>query len=123
MKHMLASGLVIRDGRFLMVKQNKHGRIFWNFPGGHIEQGEIPEEACIREIEEETGYRVSIEECVSASPGKHVFIARIISGNMKLEDKLLDIAWVSESEEEKWDNKTLEILEKYKAFMDNRNEQ
>lgn len=119
---MLASGLIIRDGRFLMVKQYKHGKIFWNFPGGHLEQGETPEEACMREIEEETGYRVSIEKCVIATPGKHVFTARIVSGSMRLEHNLLDIAWVSESEVEKWDNKTLEILEKYKAFMDDRTE-
>lgn len=55
---MIAAGLVVQDGRFLMVKQQKHGRIFWNFPGGHIEPGESPEEACIREVEEGTGYRV-----------------------------------------------------------------
>ncbi|GBG30713.1 Nucleoside diphosphate-linked moiety X motif 8 [Hondaea fermentalgiana] len=28
-----------------------------SFPGGHIDQGETPEEACIRELHEETGLR------------------------------------------------------------------
>jgi 8-oxo-dGTP diphosphatase len=30
----------------------------WSIPGGHIEAGESPEEACIRELREETGARV-----------------------------------------------------------------
>ncbi|TMV50320.1 NUDIX domain-containing protein [Paenibacillus mesophilus] len=117
---MTAQGLIVQDNRFLMVKQQKHGRIFWNFPGGHIEEGESPEEACIREIEEETGYRVAIQQLVYATPTKYSFTAAIISGTMKLEDKLLDIAWVSEQEADKWDGKTLKVLEQYKAFMSKR---
>ncbi len=31
----------------------------WEFPGGNIEEGETPEEAIIREVEEEVGIKVS----------------------------------------------------------------
>lgn len=31
-------------------------------PGGHVERGESPQEACVREIEEETGLRVALEQ-------------------------------------------------------------
>ncbi len=37
------------------AKQNN-----WSFPKGHIEEGENPEEAMIREIKEETGLTISI---------------------------------------------------------------
>jgi 8-oxo-dGTP pyrophosphatase MutT (NUDIX family) len=51
--HITASGLVIRDRKALFIfhpfiKQ-------WFQPGGHIDQGEDPVRAAIREVYEETG--------------------------------------------------------------------
>jgi len=44
-----------------MVKvQNLEGDQLWTFPKGHIERGEKAEEAALREVEEETGYRCEI---------------------------------------------------------------
>ena len=43
---------------FLMVRNTK--RNGWEMPGGHIENGEGPEEAAKREYLEESGYSVDI---------------------------------------------------------------
>ena len=44
-----------------MVKRAKQeGNLLWAFPGGKVEDGETGEEACIREVYEETGVNVSI---------------------------------------------------------------
>lgn len=45
-----------RDGKYLLVKRNLrtyHG--MWEFPGGHIDSGETPYKAAMREAEEEVG--------------------------------------------------------------------
>ena len=48
-------GLIFDEELFLMTQLNKRG---WDIPGGHIEAGELPIDAVIREIFEETATRV-----------------------------------------------------------------
>ena len=57
-KHFTASGFVLRDGRILLINHRKHH--VWIYPGGHVEPNETPDEACLREIFEETGVRCRI---------------------------------------------------------------
>ena len=52
--HITASGLVICNNKALLIL---HPYInSWFQPGGHIDEGESPAEAAIREVYEETGY-------------------------------------------------------------------
>ena len=50
--------LVVRDDRILLHWHAKLGR--WLPPGGHIEPNELPDEAAIREVLEETGVRATL---------------------------------------------------------------
>lgn len=46
-----------RDDQLLMIHRNKApNKGKWNCVGGHIEPGETPNAACIREVLEETGF-------------------------------------------------------------------
>lgn len=54
---VVAAALVDIDGRVLL-QQRPEGKSLaglWEFPGGKIEPGETPEDALIRELEEELG--------------------------------------------------------------------
>jgi len=47
----------------VLMHQRRDFRI-WSLPGGHIEVGESPEDAAVREAFEETGYRIRINRFV-----------------------------------------------------------
>jgi ADP-ribose pyrophosphatase YjhB (NUDIX family) len=53
-----AGGLVVDlsgERGLLIGRHDKRGRTLWSLPKGHIEIGETPEAAALREVEEETG--------------------------------------------------------------------
>jgi 8-oxo-dGTP diphosphatase len=54
---VVAVALIAADGRILLQRRRiggEHGGL-WEFPGGKVEPGEVPESAALREIEEELG--------------------------------------------------------------------
>jgi 8-oxo-dGTP diphosphatase len=50
-----AGGIVVRDGRVLLVHRPKHDD--WSFPKGKLEAGETWQSGALREVWEETGLR------------------------------------------------------------------
>lgn len=57
---VVAAALVDADGR-LLVQRRPEGKAMaglWEFPGGKVEPGELPEAALIRELREELGIDV-----------------------------------------------------------------
>ncbi|MGR3814324.1 MAG: (deoxy)nucleoside triphosphate pyrophosphohydrolase [Cognatishimia activa] len=68
MKSVLVSAvcLIDRDGRVLLAQRpdGKSMAGLWEFPGGKVEDGETPEVALIRELEEELGIN-TWESCLA----------------------------------------------------------
>ncbi|WP_456274423.1 NUDIX hydrolase [Bacillus sp. AK031] len=115
---MISQGIIIKDNHVLMVKQYvDRGDIVWNFPGGGIEEGETPEDAVIREVQEETGYKIEMIELLKVSSGKFSFLGRISSGELYLDQTLpenkdiLQAAWIRLDDLEKFDDYTLPVRE------------
>jgi 8-oxo-dGTP diphosphatase len=87
---MISQAIIIENNRVLMVKQYvQRGDIVWNFPGGGIENNETTEQACIREVEEETGYNVQITKLLYQSEKKYYYFAEIVGGSLNLDKNLV----------------------------------
>jgi mutator protein MutT len=74
----VAAGLVFRDGKLLITLRYDDAHLggLWEFPGGKLERGESFEECLLRELREELGIEVEIQELIEtdthAYPGKTV---------------------------------------------------
>jgi len=58
--HLVVVGYIVHEGKVLLVWHEKLEK--WLPPGGHVEEGELPTEAVIREVREETGYVVTLRD-------------------------------------------------------------
>lgn len=96
-------GLLI--GRRDLKDQNKE-RLLWSLPKGHIESGETPEEAAIREVAEETGIESEIAQPLGVidfwfmAGGKrihktvHHYLFREVGGHLSPQiSEVDDVAW------------------------------
>ena len=65
---VVAAALVDVDGRVLIAQRppGKQMAGLWEFPGGKVEAGETPEDALIRELDEELGIAAR-RDCLAAS--------------------------------------------------------
>src|SRR3712207_5620193 len=57
-RHFTVAVFVVWEGKVLLHLHRKLG--LWLPPGGHIERNELPDEAAVREVWEETGVRVEL---------------------------------------------------------------
>ena len=53
---LTVAAVIEQDGRFLMIEEMDNGVAVINQPAGHMEFGETPEQAVVRETMEETGW-------------------------------------------------------------------
>ena len=59
---------IIQQGDRVLLCQRKEGALAgkWEFPGGKIENGETPEECLVREIQEELGITIQVQDIFQA---------------------------------------------------------
>ncbi len=53
-----ATAIIVQNKKILVIHRLKYGRDYYVLPGGGVEIDETFEEACIREVKEETGLDV-----------------------------------------------------------------
>jgi 8-oxo-dGTP pyrophosphatase MutT (NUDIX family) len=54
--------ILLQDDKVALIERQRAGLHYFTFPGGHVEKGENPEQAAIRETEEELGLHVTLKQ-------------------------------------------------------------
>lgn len=97
-------GAVVRDSQILLVQERVDGR--WCMPGGWADVGDLPSEMVVREVWEESGYRVEPRKVLGvfdANRGgrplelyhayKVVFLCELVGGEARPSHETLDVAF------------------------------
>lgn len=102
-----ASAIIIKDNRVLMIRTIDSNS--WSIPSGGVEDGETVEEACIREVAEETGYEVKIVKELHTKKTiikeykvtTQYFLCEITGGDIQYKDpdeEIEEISWMNSNE-------------------------
>ncbi|QIP87607.1 NUDIX hydrolase [Streptomyces sp. Tu 2975] len=99
----ISTAIITDGGRVLMIRRReREGKLLWAFPGGGIEQGETPEQAAVRETQEEVGLEVkavrTLGDRVHPQTGRHMtYVAcEVVAGEAFVadEEELAEVSWI-----------------------------
>ncbi|MBE3068122.1 MAG: NUDIX domain-containing protein [Chloroflexi bacterium] len=54
--------ILLQDDKVALIERHRAGLHYFTFPGGHVDEGENPEQAAVRETEEELGLQVTLKQ-------------------------------------------------------------
>ncbi|MGO4888944.1 NUDIX domain-containing protein [Anaerobacillus sp. MEB173] len=120
---LAAAGIVIKDGKWLVVEK-KYGGLKgkWSFPAGFVNGDETVDEAVQREVLEETGIKTSIIDIVgvrtgvinhSISDNMIVFLLEAKSDTISIQPEEIECAVYLSPEQLKGDPKTSTMIHFY----------
>lgn len=94
----VAGAVVREDGRLLAIRRADNGT--WELPGGVLELAEAPEEGVIREVFEETGIHVEVDELTGVYKNTSrgvvalVFRCKPSGGRERTSDESTAVEWL-----------------------------
>jgi 8-oxo-dGTP diphosphatase len=104
-----AGGIVLNeDGRLLLIERaHPPSAGSWSVPGGRCHAGETAEEACVREVAEETGLTVRVLRWVGRvqrdGPDEVTydiddFLCAVVGGGLAAGDDAADARWMTRAD-------------------------
>lgn len=91
---LVTCAIIIKDRKILVTQRGEKMKLplKWEFPGGKIEENEVPEECILREIKEELDIEIELTQRLAPSMFSYdsfqicliPFVAKYISGQVTL---------------------------------------
>ena len=99
---VIVGGILRKENKLLLVQEAQekcYGQ--WNFPAGHLDDGETIFEGAIREVFEETGCKVKLTKMLPIISSKEreivriTFLTEILEENIHFDPtEILDAKWI-----------------------------
>jgi len=135
MSYCASKGVIIKDGKFLVIKQRLNDKELYDLPGGRIERGRTPEEHLKIEIKEEVGLDVEVGKLIGYSyfirevDGDQVICLLFeckpltynidITKNPAKEENIIEFKWMAPEEFMKLDDRSSLFLKTTKKTLMN----
>ncbi|MFD9223780.1 NUDIX hydrolase [Streptomyces sp. NPDC060064] len=123
-KPPISMAIIVSDGRVLMIRRRqREGKLLWAFPGGGIEAGETPEQAAVREVDEEVGLEVKSVQVLGSRVHPYTgadmtYVAcDVVAGEafVKDEEELDVVAWLTHGDLPQY---AKGLFDKVQAYLD-----
>jgi 8-oxo-dGTP diphosphatase len=79
-----AGTVLLQDNKVALIERHRAGLHYFTFPGGHIDDGETPEQTAIRETEEELGLQVKLKRLIAKfnwhGKWQYYYLAEVFGG-------------------------------------------
>ena len=79
-----AAIILLQDNQAALIERHRPGLHYFTFPGGHVDEGETPEQAAVREAKEELGLEVMLKKLVAKigwqGKWQYYYLAEVIGG-------------------------------------------
>ena len=99
--------VIVNNNKILLLQKN--GSLKWELPGGHVESEEKFSQAAVREVREETGYKLEsdrltkLQTSVNDNVKQRVYrYTELVKHKPRLSDEHMDYAWVSRDKLDKY---------------------
>lgn len=123
----VVAAIIVHEGKILATQRGygdfKDG---WEFPGGKVDAGETPEEAIVREIQEELRVTITPEKLITTVEydypnfhlTMHCFVSRIASGTIELVEHEA-MKWLAKDELDtvEWLPADVEVVVALKSYL------
>jgi 8-oxo-dGTP diphosphatase len=98
-----AGAVVELDGKVVLVRRGMNPmRGYWSLPSGYVERDEAPDQTAVRELEEETGLRVAVDNLLNVYSFSHegtggrgvlvLYAAHVVGGHLHAGDDAVEVA-------------------------------
>jgi len=109
------TGIILNDNKEILLFKHTYRSHSWSLPGGYLKAGEHPREGLEREIKEESGFIVSVDESLKVRTDRETarldlcYVGVLIGGDFKATHEVSEYGFFTQDK--------LPLLRKNQLFL------